>query len=122
VQFKHSGLEGQRFPTEIETAAYRIVQEALTNVARHSGAGAATVQAFADRHSLTIQIEDEGKGFDTETTLSADNTSGLAGMRERASLLGGHFTIESHIGAGTRLTAEFDVRDNSKNIGHRAAT
>lgn len=122
VQFKHSGLEGRRFPAEIETAAYRIVQEALTNIARHSGAGAATVQAFADRHSLTIQIEDEGKGFDIESTLSADNTSGLAGMRERAALLGGHFTIESRRGAGTRLIAEFNVQDNRHDAGQGAAT
>jgi PAS domain S-box-containing protein len=111
VLFKHSGLEGQRFPSEIETAAYRIVQEALTNVARHAETGEATVRVWADRHVLTIQVEDQGKGFDTETAFATDNTSGLAGMRERASLLGGHFTIESHSGIGTRLIAEFAVGD-----------
>ncbi len=112
VLFKHSGLEGERFPSEIETAAYRIVQEALTNVARHAETLEATVRVWADRHSLTIQVEDQGKGFDTETAFAAHNTSGLAGMRERASLLGGHFTIESNAGRGTRLIAEFAVSDN----------
>ncbi len=112
VLFKHSGLEGQRFPTEIETAAYRIVQEALTNVARHAETDEATVRVWADRHNLSIQIEDGGKGFDTATALAADNTSGLAGMRERAHLLGGNFIIESNPSGGTRLTAEFTVSDN----------
>jgi PAS domain S-box-containing protein len=107
VEFKHSGLEGRRFPPEIETAAYRIVQEALTNVARHAETREATVRVWADGHGLSLQIEDEGRGFDTEAALSADNTSGLAGMRERAHLLGGSFLIESSPGAGTRLTAEF---------------
>ncbi|HEV7843214.1 MAG TPA: PAS domain S-box protein, partial [Pyrinomonadaceae bacterium] len=55
VLFKHSGLEGQRFPAEIEMAAYRIVQEALTNVARHAETDAATVRVWADQHGLTIQ-------------------------------------------------------------------
>jgi signal transduction histidine kinase len=113
VTFKHNGLEGRRFSTEIETAAYRIVQEALTNVARHADADAATVRMWADEHSLTIQIEDQGRGFDTEKALATENTSGLAGMRERAHLLGGHFTIESHRGAGTRLTTEFTFSDES---------
>ncbi|HEV7893078.1 MAG TPA: PAS domain S-box protein [Pyrinomonadaceae bacterium] len=112
VQFKHSGLEGQRFPAEIETASYRIVQEALTNVARHAETSEAAVLVWADRQSLTIQIEDRGKGFDTEAALASDDTSGLAGMRERAALLGGHFTVESRPGEGTRLTAEFTVGDS----------
>ena len=107
VEFKHSGLEGRRFPTEIETAAYRIVQEALTNVARHAETLEATVRVWADGHGLGLQIEDRGRGFDMEAALAADNTSGLAGMRERANLLGGSFLIESSPGAGTRLTAEF---------------
>ena len=111
VEFKHSGLEGRRFPSEVETAAYRIVQEALTNVARHSEARDAVVRAWAEEHSLTIQIEDRGTGFNIETALSNDTTSGLAGMRERAHLLGGRFSIESREGEGTRLTAEFGIRD-----------
>lgn len=107
VEFKHSGLEGRRFPAEVETAAYRIVQEALTNVARHAETREAVVRVWADGHGLNLQIEDSGRGFDADAALGADNTSGLAGMRERAHLLGGTFLIESSPGAGARLTAEF---------------
>jgi signal transduction histidine kinase len=113
VAFKHNGLEGRRFTTETETAAYRIVQEALTNVARHAESDAATVRLWADEHSLNIQIEDQGKGFDTETPLATVNTSGLAGMRERAHLLGGHLTIESNFGTGTHLTAELPIGEDT---------
>ncbi|MET0645950.1 MAG: PAS domain S-box protein [Pyrinomonadaceae bacterium] len=112
VEFKHSNLEGRRFPAEVETAAYRIVQEALTNVARHAATDEVTVRVWADGHGLNIQIEEQGKGFDAEAALSADNTSGLAGMRERAHLLGGSFLVESSPGAGTRLTAEFPDGDH----------
>jgi signal transduction histidine kinase len=106
VDFKHTGLEGRRFTPEIETAAYRIVQEALTNVARHAVVSEAAVRLWADNNRLALQIEDQGAGFDTESVFAARDTSGLAGMRERAMLLGGQLTVESRPGIGTRLTAE----------------
>jgi signal transduction histidine kinase len=106
VTFKHTGLEGRRFAPEIETAVYRIAQEGLTNVARHAGVSEATVRLWADRDRLGVQIEDRGAGFDPEAALAAGSTSGLAGMRERATLLGGQLTVESAPGTGTRLTAE----------------
>ena len=112
VNFKSSGLDGRRFASEVETAAYRIAQEALTNVARHSEIDEATVRVWADERMLTVQIEDQGKGFDPEVVLIAHDRSGLAGMRERAVLLGGQLTLESRPGAGVRLTAELSVDDN----------
>ena len=118
VNFKNSGLEGRRFAPEVETAAYRIVQEALTNVARHSGAGEATVRVWTDKSALTIQIEDCGTGFDAEAVVTANETSGVAGMRERATLLGGHLTIESRSGSGTRLTAELKIGDGASALAH----
>lgn len=111
VSFKHSGIEGRRFAPEVETAAYRIAQEALTNVARHAGVSDATLRVWSDQQTLAIQIEDRGKGFDPETVLVASDTSGMAGMRERAMLLGGQLMIESHIGSGTSLTAELRIGD-----------
>ena len=111
VTFKHSGLEGRRFTSEIETAAYRIVQEALTNVARHAEVDEAEVQVWAANQTFTIQIQDQGAGFDRKAVLTASDTSGLAGMRERAMLLGGHLTIDSRPGGGTRLTAEWRTRE-----------
>ena len=106
VIFKHSGLVDRRFPPEVETATYRIVQEALTNVARHAGVSEATVRIWDGQTTLYVQVTDQGTGFDPETALAAGDTSGLAGMRERAKLLGGRLIIESAPGAGSNLTAD----------------
>jgi len=112
VTFKHTGVEGCRFAPEIETAVYRIVQEALTNVARHSGASEVTARLWADQDTLGVQIEDHGVGFDTDTE-SMLASSGLSGMCERAALLGSQLTIETAPEAGTRLTAEFPLTPSS---------
>lgn len=106
----HSGLEGQRFPSEIETATYRIVQEALTNVARHAGVKSAKVMLWIDQEVLNLQIEDTGTGFHPKSVLAASATNGLIGMQERAVFLGGRLTVESSPGEGTRLTAELPLR------------
>jgi signal transduction histidine kinase len=108
VVFKQIGLE-RRFRPEIETAVYRMVQEALTNVARHAGASKATVRLWADDETMGVQIEDQGAGFDLEAALSTGTSSGLAGMHERVALLGGQLTIETAPGTGTRLTAELPL-------------
>jgi PAS domain S-box-containing protein len=113
VDFQHDGLEGKRFAPEIETAAFRIVQEGLTNIARHSGAEEAIVRIWSTQNSLTLGIEDDGKGFDPGIELALGHTSGLTGMRERASLLGGRFEIDSGPD-GTRLTAEWNFPDTVK--------
>jgi PAS domain S-box-containing protein len=109
VAFKHTQLEG-RFPPEVETAAYRLVQEALTNAARHADAREVTVRLWATADMLGVQVEDNGVGFDVEAALSAGESSGLSGMRERVALLAGHLSVESSPGAGTCLTAELPLR------------
>ncbi|CAN5671687.1 hypothetical protein BH18ACI4_BH18ACI4_28000 [soil metagenome] len=111
VNFKHSGLEKRRFAPEVETAAYRLVQEALTNVARHAHAPEATVRLSTHLQTLLIEVEDLGNGFDMESVLMASETSGLAGMRERVVLLEGRLTVESRPGGGTRLTAQLSIAD-----------
>jgi PAS domain S-box-containing protein len=103
VNFTHTGV-ARRFPPEVETAAYRIVQEALTNVALHAGVDEATVSLRSDQDQLIVEIYDRGTGFDPDTVLAAGVGSGLAGMRERAVLLGGQLTVESAPGRGTRVT------------------
>jgi signal transduction histidine kinase len=80
---------------------YRIVQEALANVARHSGVGVATVSLAVRDDVLRVVVEDAGRGFDPASV--RDGGLGLAGIRERTALLGGRVTIESAPGAGTRL-------------------
>ena len=108
VIFKHTGLN-QRVSLEAETAIYRIVQEALTNVARHAKVSEVTVRIWLDEKMLGVQVEDHGIGFNPEALLNTGTSVGLAGMRERAVLLGGQFTIETSPGAGTRLTAELPI-------------
>ena len=93
----------------METAAYRIVQEALTNVARHAGGREVTVRLWAGEDSLGAQIEDRGKGFEPEAVFAAHASGGLSGMRERAELLGGRMTVESTPGVGTLVAAEFPL-------------
>jgi PAS domain S-box-containing protein len=109
VEFEQSGLDS-RFPPEVETAAYRIVQEALTNVARHASVAEVTVRIWFDQDLLCLQVEDPGVGFDSDGVPAAGTSGGLSGMQERAELLGGRLIVDSGRGAGTRITAELPVR------------
>jgi PAS domain S-box-containing protein len=109
VQFEHDGIERRRFAPDAETAAYRIVQEALTNAARHAQVQMVHVRAWADVDHLGVQIEDAGAGFDAEAALARGRTRGLAGMQERAALLDGHCTVDTQPGRGCRVTAEFPI-------------
>ena len=116
VDFNHTGVEGRRFMREIETAAYRIVQEALTNVARHAGSDKVEVDVEADANRLRIVITDRGRGFDPGS-VSFRTTGGLSGMRERATSLGGHLRLDSSPGNGTLLIAELPVQDTFQASG-----
>ena len=109
VDFRHSGLERQ-FPKDVSIAAYRIVQEAMTNIMRYAGVEDVLVNAWADDAVLHIRIEDKGKGFNP-TDLSLSSSVGLQGMKERAMLLGGRLSIESAPGIGTSITAELPLQD-----------
>jgi signal transduction histidine kinase len=100
VDFKHKGL-GRRLRPAVETAAYRIIQEALTNVARHARAKEAIVLVWTDGASLYLQIEDRGGGFELATLRTAYASSGIVGMRERAASLAGKFRLESSPVDGT---------------------
>jgi signal transduction histidine kinase len=107
VRFHHADLN-RRFVPEVEISAFRIVQEALTNVARHAGVRQVTVDVWANAVSLGVRIEDAGRGFDVEAALAAWS-SGLEGMRERSRLAGGRLVIESDPGQGTRLSVELPL-------------
>ena len=85
------------------------MQEALTNAARHAGVADVTVRYWADANMLTLQVEDKGRGFDPELALKSAGTSGLAGIQERVSLLGGRLKMESAPGAGSRITVELPI-------------
>ena len=101
------GLE-DRLPSPVETTLYRIVQEGLTNVARHAQARTASVLLERRNGRIRLIIEDDGKGFDPLQAASGGRL-GLYGMRERAELLNGTVTIESVPGQGTSLFVEVPV-------------
>ena len=105
VKFEHWGIEG-RFKQDVETATFRIIQEALTNVARHADVREVAVEVKARGSRLAVGVEDNGTGFDPESKMRDMNAAGLAGMTERADMLGGHLTLRSTPGGGTRLDVE----------------
>jgi PAS domain S-box-containing protein len=110
VDFHHAGLN-RRFPLEIETVAYRVVQEALTNVARYAGVVQVQVQVTVQDEPQCIMIEilDEGQGFDLPATLNAGTSSGVSGMYERVGLVSGNLFIETAPGQGTTIIAEIPL-------------
>ncbi|MEO7597434.1 MAG: response regulator, partial [Opitutus sp.] len=91
-------LPPQRLASVLETTIYRIVQEALTNVARHSGSRSAVVTVAADDRALHVEISDRGRGFDTTSALSKHTSIGLAGLAERVHLAGGTLELFSRVG------------------------
>jgi signal transduction histidine kinase len=102
----HIGEE--RLPGEIETAIYRIVQESLTNVARHAAAQSVSVLVERRGSDLVALVEDNGRGFASSPVRGGQHL-GLEGMRERAELLGGRLTIESRAGAGTSVHVQIPI-------------
>ena len=118
VNFKHGGLKTD-LPTNTRTATYRIVQEALNNVARHANVNAASVNIWARTGILHIQVEDAGSGFDYSKI--AVTSSGISGMRERALMLGGRFTIDTAPGRGTSLKVELPILEGKDNDGNNIA-
>jgi two-component system, NarL family, sensor kinase len=91
-------------PEHVEIALYRIAQEALQNVVKHSGAAAASVVLRCDPGLVSLQIADDGAGFDLEA-VGDRNGFGLNGMAERAELVGGHLDVHSRPGRGTTIEA-----------------
>jgi signal transduction histidine kinase len=94
-----------RLPPELETALFRMCQEAMSNVARHAQASRVLIQVSIEGHEIHVDIEDDGRGFDAEAVAKREGRRpfGLVGIRERAELVDGHARIESTPGAGTRV-------------------
>jgi signal transduction histidine kinase len=103
VRFE-SGLSDVRLPAEVETALYRIVQESMTNIVKHSRARSISVALVRKAGAAAAVIEDDGDGFDPEVV--REGGFGLEGMRERVGLLDGRLQIESKPGEGTTIVAE----------------
>ncbi len=106
--FQAIGFE-EKFPPQVETAFYRIIQEALNNIAKHSGAS--HVEIFLEKRDsiISASIMDDGRGFDLSKVLEPESPEkgfGIIGMQERVSLLGGKIHIQSSPGLGTRIFIE----------------
>lgn len=109
--------EQRRLAPEIETALFRIAQEAINNIAKHAEATQADIQLTWEPDELILVIEDNGCGFAPETIMdSRDKTQGmgLLGMKERATLLGGALHISSEPGEGTRVVARLPTRERRR--------
>jgi PAS domain S-box-containing protein len=104
--FEHDGVPV--IPDNLATAAYRIAQEALTNVARHAQANLVNVALQAQDGLLTLTVSDNGQGFDA-TKLTEEEGLGIAGMQERASLAGGDLEVQSQKGKGTRVSFKVPI-------------
>lgn len=112
VQFTHN-LDDIRLPPTVETAVYRMVQEALANAAKHAGASRVTVELLRERDRVVAAIVDSGIGFCAIPNGTPTAGLGLLSMQERARLLGGTCRIESGPGEGTRVVATIPLRNGT---------
>jgi signal transduction histidine kinase len=109
-EFKYDG----NLAPLIETAIFRIVQEAINNIIKHAGAKNVFIQLLLDSKKVTLTVEDDGRGFEPNARKKDRQGSlGLLGIRERIELLGGTFTVNSHPGEGTRLTIEIPILESA---------
>jgi signal transduction histidine kinase len=119
--FKSNGADERKIRPEVEIALFRIMQEAIANIARHSEASHVFVNMKSDMENFVVDIEDDGRGFDVQsycergTELSKDGAGlGLLGMKERASLINGRVQIFSTPGFGTRVTLIVPLHDGGE--------
>ena len=112
LEMSKPGLKPVSLPVKI--ALCRILQEALSNVRRHSGVQEALVRLWVERGHLILEVSDQGHGFEPPPLSGPQATErhehiGLRGMRERAALVGGELFVESHPGAGTHVRVEIPI-------------
>ena len=113
VDVRVEGLKTEPLPPALQATVYRILQEALTNVAKHADARSVSVRLVRHEAAVELRVQDDGAGFDPAVGSDAaagDRHLGLQVMRERAALLGGSVKVESRPGAGSTITARFPLR------------
>ncbi len=111
----------ERLPRPVETALFRIVQEGLTNILRHAKASSVMVRLNQDHDLITLEICDDGVGFDPQWLRSLDPGGrglGLRGMRERATILGGSLELDSAPGEGTTVRIRFHTYRDEETVIH----
>jgi signal transduction histidine kinase len=102
-------MDDSRFDKQLETTVFRVVQEAITNIARHADVTEAEVKVDVSPGILYVSISDSGSGFDLQSVEGSAST-GLSGMAERVNMAGGHFSIQSKPGNGTLILAQFELK------------
>ncbi len=116
LSVKYGGTELPALPDAVTICFYRVLQESLTNAARHAHADQIRVVLRHDADRISLSVEDNGRGFDPGGVISASNQDagiGLLGMRERLELLGGRLEINARPGHGTRLVASIPWRESA---------
>ena len=121
LDFVAEGLDSPRLAPVTAATMYRILQEALTNVARHAHAGKVAVELKRADAALELVVRDDGVGFDVNHANDVGSGLGLHGMRERAMLMGGSILIESRPGKGTLVRARIPVRASARTKRGRGA-
>ena len=112
VMLNVTGMSKERLNRKVETTAYRIVQESLTNCAKHAQAARVDVALVRNENELTVTIVDNGQGFDVAKVMQSSQATafGLTNMRERALLLKGSLVVQSRPGQGTTVTLHLPLR------------
>jgi len=111
VNYEISGIK-RRLPIEIEISLYRIIQEGLTNIAKHASADKAKISIKGENKKISINISDNGRGFIVEEAFNPDTRGigfGIIGMQERVKNFGGDFAITSEHAKGTKLSLHIPV-------------
>ena len=115
VNFGAQHIEDIRLPHEVEILLYRVIQESLTNTARHANASRVEVVFTHENGRIDVRVSDNGQGFNPTEVLNAENRSlGILGMRERIELLGGQFKLTSTPGKGTQVHVELALPNHEK--------
>jgi signal transduction histidine kinase len=117
VDFQHDGID-RRFDPDVETLVFRIIQEAVTNSAKHARTRSIEVRALATAARVFLTVQDLGVGFDAEAILEPAATNGgfgLRGIRDRVQLFGGRFSLHSEPGAGTLIEIDVPLGEQGDN-------
>ena len=112
---------GRKLPAHTETMLFRIAQEALTNIVKHAEATQVEVRLEVTDSLVVMQVEDNGKGFDSDSVLHSEDLKqslGLYSISERAVLLGGTVAINSEIGRGTSIMVQIPLEAEENHNGH----
>jgi signal transduction histidine kinase len=114
----------ERLPSEVEVALFRIAQEAVNNITRHSEAKHVDIDLQCDGEKCVLKIRDDGKGFDVQEITKVDKTGrgvGLFGMQERVTLVGGTCSVDSTPGQGTTIVSEVPYTGSTDNADNTSA-